>query len=274
MRAALLFASIATLLNASAARTQTANDVQFAIDAIYSLCVGGGGAVSVSGGGKADASLSLKSTGRIQGEVTISRSDAKGLVQGLNNALSSLAAEQADKVRDCIEPYRDRIMNLVLSPPPSARPSPSPAPSRPEGSRDKAISAAIQLTQLLSKESSSSDEIMSKLQVPFCSLTAIYTTDDLRPRFENRGPDVGRMVVSLANINTLGGINFGNAITIVELGSDTVANIRKCASYGIFMPLDYLITVNFQIREIGRNGILDYIVDGKTGLVKGMFVRQ
>ena len=117
MRVALLFASIATLLNAPAVRSQNTNDIQFVIDAIFSLCVGGGGTVSVSASGNADDSFSLRKSdtaGRVR-EVTIDKSEAKGLVAGLNNAISSVAADQADKVRECIKPYRDRIMNMVLT---------------------------------------------------------------------------------------------------------------------------------------------------------------
>jgi hypothetical protein len=117
MRVALLLASIATLLNAPAVRSQNTNDIQFVIDAIFSLCVGGGGTVSVSASGNADDSFSLRKSdtaGRVR-EVTINKSEAKGLVAGLNNAISSVAADQADKVRECIKPYRDRIMNMVLT---------------------------------------------------------------------------------------------------------------------------------------------------------------
>src|SRR5262249_33731510 len=109
-------------LSASDAKSQVSQDVQFAIDAIYSLCVGGGrtGALDVSGQGQASDSLSLKkidATGRIQGQATISRSEAQGLVTGLDNRLSSVTADQANQVRNCIAPYRERIMNLILGGP-------------------------------------------------------------------------------------------------------------------------------------------------------------
>jgi hypothetical protein len=56
-------------------------------------------------------------TGNLRGEFKISRSSAEGLINGIDNALSQVAADQADKVRACLKPVRDRLLDLWLPAP-------------------------------------------------------------------------------------------------------------------------------------------------------------
>jgi hypothetical protein len=41
---------------------------------------------------------------------------AEGLVNGLDNALSQVAADQGDKVRACLQPVRERLLDVMLPP--------------------------------------------------------------------------------------------------------------------------------------------------------------
>jgi hypothetical protein len=94
--------------------------VQSIADAMVLLCVGGGRTEATSGT-STDAELSLRSvdkTGNVN-IVTMNKSSAMGLVNGLNNALSQLAADQADKVRACLQPVRDRLLDAMLPLPPN-----------------------------------------------------------------------------------------------------------------------------------------------------------
>jgi len=52
--------------------------------------------------------------GNLKGEFTVSKSSAEGLVHGLDNALGQVAADQADKVRACLQPVRDRLLDVML----------------------------------------------------------------------------------------------------------------------------------------------------------------
>jgi hypothetical protein len=107
---ALLWSSVA------AAQNQPAN-VQQAVDTMVRLCIIGGHteANTVSGTGGADVSLrTLDVKGNLTGQITINKSNAEGLVNGINNAMSQVAADQADKMRDCLKPVRDRILDLLL----------------------------------------------------------------------------------------------------------------------------------------------------------------
>jgi hypothetical protein len=88
-------------------------------DTMVRLCLAGGRSEAVSGGGTGGADLSLRSldvTGNLKGEFKVSKSSAEGLVNGIDNALSQVAADQADKVRVCLQPVRDRLLDVMLPP--------------------------------------------------------------------------------------------------------------------------------------------------------------
>lgn len=78
---------------------QTRN-VQEAIDIIVMFCVAGGSKSEVSG----------------SENISIARSDARGLVDGLRNAMSNTTAAQASEARRCMQPYIDRILNMLGTP--------------------------------------------------------------------------------------------------------------------------------------------------------------
>jgi len=113
-----------TVWPAMSAAQNTDNLDRFA-DTMVRLCVGGGHTETVSEGGSGGANLSLRSldvTGDIKGEIKVDKSTAEGLVAGINNAMSQVAANEADKVRDCLAPVRARLMEVMLPAPPPPAP--------------------------------------------------------------------------------------------------------------------------------------------------------
>jgi hypothetical protein len=67
----------------------------------------------------------------LAGELTVNKSNAEGLVNGIDNALSQVAAAEADKVRDCLQPVRQRVLDILLPAPKAETPSPTrPAPDQ------------------------------------------------------------------------------------------------------------------------------------------------
>jgi hypothetical protein len=95
------------------------------------LCVGGGHTDATNTGvtGRADLSLrSFDAKGNVKGQYKVSRSSAEGLINGLDNALSQVAADQADKVRECLKPVRERLLEVML-------------PSKSQGSAGPTVSA-------------------------------------------------------------------------------------------------------------------------------------
>jgi hypothetical protein len=88
-------------------------------DTMVRLWVGGGRTEAVGGTAAGGADLSLRSldvTGNLKGEFKINKSRAEGLVNGIDNALSQVAADQADKVRACLQPVRERLLDVLLPP--------------------------------------------------------------------------------------------------------------------------------------------------------------
>jgi hypothetical protein len=116
------FASIGLLLVCAwptLGAAQDAAGIERIADTMVRLCVGGGSTQATSGSGSGGADLSLRSLdvkGNLKGEFTISKSSAEGLVHGLDNALGQVAADQADKVRACLQPVRERLLDVLLPP--------------------------------------------------------------------------------------------------------------------------------------------------------------
>ena len=99
---------------------QSNNKIQDAIRVIVMLCVAGGERVEVSGTATGDGGLALKKqNGAGSPDVTFSRSEGMGLVDGIRREMSSISANQASEARKCMQPYIDRIIDIILSDTPS-----------------------------------------------------------------------------------------------------------------------------------------------------------
>jgi hypothetical protein len=121
---------LAAALPAFDVAAQQGPDIDKAVSAMVRLCLGGGRTEAVTGGGAGGVDLSLRTLdarGNLQGEFKVSRSSAEGLVEGINSAMSQVAADQADKVRACLQPVRDRVLDIML--PPNAKQNAQPAPT-------------------------------------------------------------------------------------------------------------------------------------------------
>ena len=117
MRFAGLALFLASALWAILGAAQDAAETERIADTMVRLCVGGGRTEATSGTAAGGADLSLRSLdvkGNLTGEFKINKSSAEGLVNGLNNALSQIAADQADKVRACLQPVRERLLDVML----------------------------------------------------------------------------------------------------------------------------------------------------------------
>jgi hypothetical protein len=86
------------------------------LDMFVDSCVGGGSSFFVSGGLDAAAGLSLKKLnagGSIVGQVKVTKSTYRLLSEGISNAMSEVAAGQADKVRECLAPLRQNLLEAM-----------------------------------------------------------------------------------------------------------------------------------------------------------------
>lgn len=90
-------------------------NIKDAIDVIVLFCVAGGERIEVSGDANLKGEIAIKKFGaKAEGGITISKSEARGLVNGLNQELSKITAEQASEARKCMQPYIDKILNLII----------------------------------------------------------------------------------------------------------------------------------------------------------------
>jgi hypothetical protein len=122
--------AVLLLVAMSDAWSQATVDVQQIADTMVRLCIGGGKTQAVAGTAAGSADLSLRSMdvrGNLTGEFKVNKSSAEGLSEGINNALSQVAADQADKVRECLKPVRERLLDILL-PAPHASEAPTFAP--------------------------------------------------------------------------------------------------------------------------------------------------
>ena len=101
---------------ANAEHTYTIDQIA---DQMVRLCVGSGRTTTVREGVDGGATLSLRTlsaSGDVKGKFEIKKSNADGLVDGIDNALGKVAADEADKVRACLKPVRDRLLDIMLPP--------------------------------------------------------------------------------------------------------------------------------------------------------------
>jgi hypothetical protein len=117
----------------STLQAQVTPDLEQKIDTMVRLCVAGGQQFTVTGGGSGGAEISLRAfdvKGNLKGDIHVDKSQAEGLVNGIDNAISQTAANEVDKVRDCLKPVRDRVLDILF--PPQATPQ---APAPPQGAK-------------------------------------------------------------------------------------------------------------------------------------------
>jgi hypothetical protein len=62
--------------------------------------------------------------GHLNADLHVTKSQAEGLVNGIDNAISQIAANEIDKVRDCMKPVRERLIDILF--PPQTAPLPPP----------------------------------------------------------------------------------------------------------------------------------------------------
>jgi len=83
-----------------------------------SSCVGGGSSDTASGEVGANGDISLRRlalSGTVKGQVLLTHKEARLLSDGINNAMSSAAADEADKVRQCLAPLRAVLIQIMQS---------------------------------------------------------------------------------------------------------------------------------------------------------------
>jgi hypothetical protein len=97
------------VLNVSDVSAEDVEKADQAAKILISLCVSGGN-ISIR---KSENSQNIRLEGNNE-EIFYEEKNLTGLVEGINSAISDLAAEQANEARDCMKPYINRILSLML----------------------------------------------------------------------------------------------------------------------------------------------------------------
>jgi hypothetical protein len=122
MKQTVLWMLLFIATNVQGTPTQTEN-VKEAVDVIVLFCVAGGDKYEISGNAKIEGGLALKRPGVTAGaEIDISKSEARGLVEGLRDSMNNVTADQASEARKCMQPYIDRILDIILGKAAAAKP--------------------------------------------------------------------------------------------------------------------------------------------------------
>jgi hypothetical protein len=173
---------LVSMIWADAVRAQTSPDIQQIADTMVRLCVGGGRTQAVAAGGSAGADISVRSldvTGKLRGQFTVNESNVEGLVKGIDNALTQVAADQADKVRNCLQPVRERLLDIML-PETSIKPR-SDLNTLPQTCR-----------QIDGTWSDSDRKTVARIVQNGCKIRSNYRTPYLPPAFPlNAGENIG-----------------------------------------------------------------------------------
>lgn len=91
------------------------DEIEQAIQLIVTFCVAGGESVKLVVSGDVEGGFALKRLGVVgEGTLEFSSEESKGLVRGLQNEINQLAAEQQSEARRCMQPYIDRMVNLLI----------------------------------------------------------------------------------------------------------------------------------------------------------------
>lgn len=92
------------------ASAQNSNKVNIAIEFLKSACVSKGKKVEIEAKGKAGLTIRQLKDAGVNAEVSFSEKEVEGLVTELNE----IEARQANEIRECMKPYIDKILNVIL----------------------------------------------------------------------------------------------------------------------------------------------------------------
>jgi hypothetical protein len=118
LRVAALAATIAAFsLGFSSARGAELSVSEW-IDDFVGLCVGSGSSTIASGTADGGVGITLKTfslDGQLKGQIVLSKTQNRLLVDGITSKLSTETSQFADKVRDCLAPVRRVLLSVMSS---------------------------------------------------------------------------------------------------------------------------------------------------------------
>lgn len=97
-------------------RLSVSQEQQDKIDQLLAFCLASGEQQVLTGELSADGEVKLIGSNlSADGNLLFSRQEWSGLIGGISSGMTELQAEQANKVRECLEPARQTIFDQILS---------------------------------------------------------------------------------------------------------------------------------------------------------------
>lgn len=146
-------------------------------------------------------------------------------------------------------------------PPPKAPPPPGSNPAQ----------VAEHFVRLAFSPSSTVDDIIGLLHVPFCAERDIIlsSADDLRTYVESLDSDndIGKYIVSVVGTQIINQIDFRD-LSWFYRDDKAKQTIGRCLQNDIVSPSDYMITICVRMMDLKKDVLTDVIVDKKSRLIK------
>ena len=105
-------------LSGNAALSNSESELKWIVSTMAKLCLIGGDQFSVSLSSVVAGEITVQSistSGTVEGEFQIERQRAEGLVNGIDNSITQIAASQASEVRNCLAPLRQYLMDRIIA---------------------------------------------------------------------------------------------------------------------------------------------------------------
>jgi hypothetical protein len=163
-----------------------------------------------------------------------------------------------------------------MSEAPTPRPGPETGPSNgpppnPALARSNPGQAAEQLMRLTLSPSSTVDDIIRRLYVPFCGDIILSNADDLRIYVDsilNSNIDTGRNIVGVVDTQIISQVNFNDARWFLQHNDRANQIIAQCVRNGIASPSDHMVTVCVRMMDLQKEALAEIIVDKQSRLIK------
>jgi hypothetical protein len=109
---ALLTIAVLLVSTNTHAASSSNEQVELALRALTLMCLGGGQKVVVTR--KGNSEVLVTQAGGQGSESTLDSTTIAGFINGIDNTISGLAADQADKARACMKPYIQLIIRAII----------------------------------------------------------------------------------------------------------------------------------------------------------------
>lgn len=114
----LLISFLLALLAPNSSQANQRAELEWIVETMVRLCVLGGDQFSITSSSSVNGEITLQSLsrgGQVEGEFHVERTEVEGLVSGIDNSITALAANQASEARQCLAPVREYLLAKLVT---------------------------------------------------------------------------------------------------------------------------------------------------------------